>query len=135
MTKTAWILILDDDPQMGRAVARAMSPLGEPRVATSCAGARELLADPSGLVAAVLDLELPDGLGIEVVDELRKKDLHLPILMLSGTHERDVVNQAQERGAEFAYKPFGPENLRSFVDRAARARVTNAIRRWVGVAP
>ena len=56
MTQPAWSLVLDDDPLVARTVARAMSPLGEPRPLANCAAAREALGDRRGLVAAVLDL-------------------------------------------------------------------------------
>ncbi|MCC6526065.1 MAG: response regulator [Polyangiaceae bacterium] len=131
MSDESWILILDDDPAMARCIARELKVLAEPRYAATCGAARAALADRRGLLAVVLDLELGDGRGLDVLAELRQHDAHVPVLMLSGTGDREPVNDAQRLGAEFAYKPFVAANLRAFADRVLQKRLVAAFRRWV----
>ncbi|MBI4917943.1 MAG: response regulator [Acidobacteria bacterium] len=120
MPEGRWLLILEDEPAMARVLARELRHVAEPRVCATCEAAREALGRPGPLVAAVLDLELPDGSGLELLAKLRRTQLDLPILVVSGGADRDAVNEAQRLGAEFAHKPFHADNLRAFAARTLR---------------
>lgn len=61
-------LIVDDDPVVGRAIARRLLREGYTvSLAQSCRSAR---ASGKGFHVAVLDLDLPDGNGADLADEL-----------------------------------------------------------------
>jgi two-component system KDP operon response regulator KdpE len=76
--------------------------------------------------AAIIDLMLPDGSGVELCRHLREWT-SMPILVLSAVGEEDAKVEALEAGADdYVTKPFGPREL--------VARLGAALRR-VGDAP
>jgi putative two-component system response regulator len=64
----------------------------------SVAGAAEA-SDRSTWSLAVVDHNLPDGLGMQVLDALRAKDPTLPILMLTGQGSEEMAIEAFRHGA------------------------------------
>ncbi|HKU94334.1 MAG TPA: response regulator, partial [Vineibacter sp.] len=85
------VLAVDDDPAIRAMIA---DYLGEHhfRVSTVASGremARALAADPVDLV--ILDLQLDDEDGLEIVRDLRARSA-LPIIVLSG-HRRDEIDR------------------------------------------
>jgi two-component system KDP operon response regulator KdpE len=105
------ILIVDDEPQIGRALRIILSAHGyDVRVATSGEEGLDLAATSAPDVV-VLDLMLPGMSGLEVCAELRTWS-QVPILILSARgEERDKV-QALDLGADdYLTKPFGADEL------------------------
>ena len=73
--------------------------------------------------AAILDLVLPDGDGIEVTRELREWS-SMPILVLSAIGEEEQKVRALEAGADdYVTKPFGPRELVARLQAALRRAV------------
>src|SRR5205085_12113149 len=75
--------------------------------------------------ALVLDLVLPDGSGVELVDELREWS-QLPILVLSAVgDEREKVRALDAGADDYVTKPFGTDELlarlRALLRRSADA--------------
>ena len=67
----------------------------------------------------LLDYQMPGINGIEVLKEIRRRDNHLPVIMITayGTIERAV--EAVKAGADdFITKPFDPEHLALVVKKA-----------------
>jgi two-component system KDP operon response regulator KdpE len=63
------------------------------------------------LVAAIVDLLLPDGDGVDVCRRLREWS-DMPILVLSGMSDEDTKIRALEAGADdYVTKPFAPGEL------------------------
>ena len=61
--------------------------------------------------AAIVDLMLPDGSGVELCRRLREWS-SMPILVLSAIGEEEVKVEALEAGADdYVTKPFGPREL------------------------
>jgi DNA-binding response OmpR family regulator len=117
---TATILLVEDDPVLGIFLADNLSADGyEPvRADTLRAGLRALELRRPDL--AVVDLGLPDGSGLELIERVRgadgvasRLDPGLPIIVLSGrAGEVDRV-RGFERGADdFVAKPFAYAELR-----------------------
>jgi two-component system KDP operon response regulator KdpE len=105
------ILVCDDELQILRALKVVLRDAGF--VVEATATAREAL-DAAAVRppdAAILDLMLPDGNGIEVCRELRSWS-DMPILVLSAIGEEDQKVAALEAGADdYVTKPFGPREL------------------------
>jgi diguanylate cyclase (GGDEF)-like protein/PAS domain S-box-containing protein len=53
-----------------------------------------------GVLAVILDLEMPDHHGIAAFEELCSAAPDIPILLLSGTETESIARQALERGAQ-----------------------------------
>ena len=76
----------------------------------------------TNLAGMLVDVNLPDGLGTDLIREIRRRDPVLPILMLTGSDERGWANEAHTLGVEFVFKPIVTESLERFSARAvARA--------------
>jgi two-component system KDP operon response regulator KdpE len=74
--------------------------------------------------AAIIDLVLPDGDGVEVCRRLREWS-QMPIIVLSAIGDEDEKVRALEAGADdYVVKPFGPREL--------VARVQAGLRRSAG---
>ena len=111
------LLIAEDDPALGRFLARGMEQEGhEVTMATDGemaveAASREL---PD---MAVLDLNLPRRDGTEVLEFLRSLNCEAPILILTARQEPETRLRCLEMGADdFMQKPF------SFAELRARCR-------------
>jgi DNA-binding NarL/FixJ family response regulator len=90
------------------------------RAAGNLAAARRLLGSEA-FDGAVVDTELPDGNGLDLVERIRESGAKIPVLVLTAHCERELVNRAQRIGAEFGCKPLVPQNLLAFAERAALA--------------
>jgi two-component system response regulator AtoC len=66
--------------------------------AADVATAQRLLAD-SAWSLAVLDHNLPDGSGLDLLDSIRRSDPDIPILMMTGEGSERVAVDAFRRGA------------------------------------
>jgi DNA-binding NarL/FixJ family response regulator len=61
---------------------------------------------------------LPDGFGLDLLEELRNNNNPIPVLVLTGELNRDVVNRVQALRAEYVCKPASNENLQPFIQHA-----------------
>jgi two-component system, OmpR family, KDP operon response regulator KdpE len=121
----AVVLVCDDEPQILRALKVIMREAGFDPIGVE--SAREAL-DAAAVRhpdAAILDLVLPDGDGVEVCGQLRSWS-EMPILVLSAVGEEEQKVRALEAGADdYVTKPFGPNELvarlRAALRRAAPA--------------
>src|SRR5438105_5955026 len=121
MSKTATILLVDDEVPIQRASAPLLRARGyDVEVAGTGEGALSILESrPPDLI--ILDLGLPDIDGTEVCRRIRLESA-VPIIVLSARGaERDKVDALELGADDYVTKPFGPDEL------VARIRV--ALRR------
>lgn len=109
----ARVLVVDDEQQIGRAIRSALERQGdEVIVAETGLGGVELTATAHPDLI-VLDLNLPDLKGTEVVRRVRPWFTN-PILVLSGASDERSRVAALDAGADdFLTKPFGVAELRA----------------------
>src|SRR5690349_1770102 len=116
MPDTNLVLVIDDEPQIRRAVRDALRDVAA-RVDEAADGA-------AGVAAAsehrpdliVLDLGLPDVPGVEVCRQIRRRSA-VPIIVLSARHsEHEKVDLLNAGADDYVTKPF------SVLELAARAR-------------
>ena len=125
------LLVVEDDPRLGRLLVRM---LGDERhvveLAASGHEALEIAEAGSGIEAMILDIGLPDLPGTEVARRLRARGSRLPILMLTA---RDAVEdrvRGLDAGADdYLVKPFAFQELSARL-RALDRRATNPA--WQG---
>jgi two-component system, OmpR family, KDP operon response regulator KdpE len=105
------VLVCDDEPHVLRAVKVVLRQAG---FDTIMAGSVQEALDQAAVQhpdAAILDLLLPDGDGVEVCRELRTWSA-MPIIVLSAVGEGDQKVRALEQGADdYVVKPFDPHEL------------------------
>ena len=119
------ILVCDDEMQIRRALRVVLKDAGFEVIET--ADAKEALdaASVQPPDAAIIDLLLPDGDGVEVCRSIRSWS-EMPILVLSAVGEEEQKVRALEAGADdYVTKPFGPQRA----DRPAERRPAASRRR------
>jgi two-component system, OmpR family, KDP operon response regulator KdpE len=107
----ARVLVVDDEPQILRGLRIVLREAGFEVVAA--ATAQEAL-DQASLHppdAAIVDLVLPDGDGVQVTEALREWT-QAPVIVLSAVGEEEEKVRALAAGADdYVTKPFGPREL------------------------
>ncbi|OYY72274.1 sigma-54 dependent transcriptional regulator [Sphingomonas sp. 28-63-12] len=115
------ILVVDDELDIRELVAGVLEDEGyETRCAADSDSALEAIAmrRPS---LVLLDVWLKDSRldGLELLDELKRRDPTIPVLVISGHGNLDTAVSAIRRGAaDFIEKPFEAERLLLLVERA-----------------
>jgi DNA-binding response OmpR family regulator len=107
------ILIVDDNPSNLKLLELALTAALKLECQIYQAGTHKAavkLLEAQGVDIALLDVELPDGNGLELARQLRHEAPSTLIIMLSALDERDVIDKACRAGADaYITKPF---NLR-----------------------
>jgi two-component system nitrogen regulation response regulator NtrX len=70
---------------------------------------------------AIIDVKLDkgDNDGIQLLDHVKKKNIDIPVIMISGHANIEMAVNSLKSGAfEFVQKPFDKERLLNFVNRA-----------------
>ena len=114
------ILVCDDEPQILRALKVILREAGfEPVPAETVEEALDAAAvHPPD--AAIVDLVLPDGDGVDVLRGLREWS-QMPVLVLSAVGDEEAKVRALEAGADdYVTKPFGPRELIARLEAALR---------------
>ena len=119
------ILIVDDDRSILKLMTRV---LGDEAYAIDTAATGEeartlaLVHDYDGII---LDLQLGDRHGFEILQELRRSGRRTPVLLYSGRADSESIVRGLDAGADdYVVKPVSNEEL--------RARVRTLIRRGSG---
>ena len=114
------VLVVDDEPQIVRALKVVLREAGFEAVAAETASQALDLAAVHRPDAAIVDLVLPDGDGVEVTRTLREWSA-MPILVLSAVGEEEQKVRALEAGADdYITKPFGARELVARLQAALR---------------
>ncbi len=114
------VLVVDDEPQIVRALKVVLREAGFEAVPAETASQALDLAAVRPPDAAIVDLVLPDGDGVEVTRRLREWS-EMPILVLSAVGEEEQKVRALEAGADdYITKPFGTRELVARLQAALR---------------
>jgi two-component system KDP operon response regulator KdpE len=118
------VLVVDDDPQMLRAITNALGARGY-EVLSAVSGESALrVAAEAELDLVLLDLGLPGIGGHEVIHRLRAWS-ELPVIVISVRESQEEKVAALDAGADdFVTKPFGMKELLARM-RAVRRRSTH----------
>jgi response regulator RpfG family c-di-GMP phosphodiesterase len=113
------ILVLEDEETVQTLVGAMLKIRGyECECATSVQGARDLMARTRYDIALV-DVHLPDGSGLELVEEAEAED---PLLIvMTGSNDIQTAVQAIRNGAiDFITKPFSVGHFLQRIDKAVQ---------------
>ncbi|MBD3399359.1 MAG: response regulator [Candidatus Coatesbacteria bacterium] len=130
MSRAATILVVDDEAALRRGLKKALEADGlEALTAADLAAARAALAERSP-DALLLDLKLPDGSGFELLEELRRNQPELPVIILTAYGDVRSAVKAMRSGAwDFLEKPFELDVVLFTLERALeRSRLRGEVR-------
>lgn len=97
------VLVVEDDPATRQRTCRLVGEVGGAAarcvVAADLASARALALEPGGHTLALVDVQLPDGNGIDFIDWLRRHRPALPAVVVSSWAEDQTILAALRAGA------------------------------------
>ncbi len=123
---TPLVIVVDDDSSLRRALVFLLESVGWKVIAYD--SAEKLLAGLDDLTqpgCLILDIRMPVMSGLELQRALNERDIHLPIIFLTGHADVSVAVQAMKFGAfDFIEKPFKDQTLLDAVSNAIRSDVS-----------
>ncbi len=116
------ILIIEDSSFQRKFLSKTVAEAGHNiLLATNGREGLEKIIDDSPDVV-ICDLLMPEMGGLEVLEELRRRNLTIPILILSADIQNSVRDKALALGViDFLNKPITEKSLIAAVDRALSA--------------
>ncbi|OBZ26403.1 DNA-binding response regulator [Pseudomonas protegens] len=113
------VYVVDDDPGMLDSTVWLLESVG--LKALPFTSGREFLehCDPSLNACVLLDVRMPGMGGLNVQEELRQRDIRLPLIFVSGHADVPIVVRAFKAGAvDFIEKPYNEQLLLDSVQQA-----------------
>lgn len=113
------VYVVDDDPGMLDSTVWLLESVGLKAVPFT--SGREFLehCDPGLDACVLLDVRMPGMGGLNVQEELRQRDIHLPLIFVSGHADVPIVVRAFKAGAvDFIEKPYNEQLLLDSVQQA-----------------
>ncbi|MBV1796655.1 response regulator transcription factor [Siccirubricoccus sp. G192] len=113
------VAVVDDDPGVRDSLRFLLETAGHD-VAVYASGPQFLLrADPSRLACLVLDQQMPDMTGLDLLARLRAQGLATPVLLIVSTPGPAVARRAAELGvAGVIEKPLSQDDLLARIEAA-----------------
>jgi EAL domain-containing protein (putative c-di-GMP-specific phosphodiesterase class I) len=115
------VLLVDDEPEVLRGFARVLKERGH-HVATAAKAAEAITKLSEGRFDVVVsDISMPGMDGIQLLKEVRRRDLTVPVILATGRPAVKSAAEAVESGAfQYLIKPIRNENLCQVVEHAIR---------------
>lgn len=113
------VLIVDDDKLICWSLEQVLNKEGYDVTFVHLANdaLSEIFKEPPDIL--LLDLLLPDLSGVEVLKRLKKRDYHIPVLVISAMATVDSAVQAMKLGAyDYISKPFNMDAVKLAIQKA-----------------
>jgi len=122
MAEQLEVLLLDDEPIVGKRLKPALAKIGcnvevfeQPAVALQ-------RIDEKEFDIVVTDIRMDEIDGIQVLEHVTNKSPRTKVIMITGYAMMALAREAMEKGAfDFIAKPFQPDDLRKVIANAAKA--------------
>jgi FixJ family two-component response regulator len=120
MENSGWTAIIDDDPSVLKALARTLDLRG--LRTQSYESARAFLsALPDELpTCMIVDLQMPGMTGLELLQHLRSRDIHIPAIVVTAAHADPAARKQCESAGVVTIlpKPWPADLLFAAIERA-----------------
>ncbi len=118
--KSSRILIIEDESSLRTALFRMLDRKGYNVItANRIEEAKIVIQGDTPVDLALIDLNLPDGDGLEFMDTLKAVHPQAEVIILTGHGSIETAVKATQKGAfHFVTKPFNIDELMSVVDKA-----------------
>ena len=117
------ILVIDDEQDVVDLLSVYFTASGYEVVGATQGGDGLMLADFHRPDVVLLDIMMPGLGGVEVLQQLRLRWPHLPVIMLTAVADVEIARSTLRRGAfDFIPKPFECEHVERVVAAAITAR-------------
>jgi DNA-binding NtrC family response regulator len=120
MEKQLQIMIVDDEPIVGKRLKQALTKFGiEVEVFEDSAQALNRLKEKNFDIV-VTDVRMDKVDGIQILEYIRENSDNTKIIIITGYATVEVAQEALAKGAfDFIAKPFKPNDLRAVINKAA----------------
>ncbi len=117
---TTHILLVEDDERIRNYIRTTLNSVGYTVLEASTVTMARTLAASYAPALMLLDLGLPDGDGVELIEGMRKWT-QMPVIVVSARdHERDKVAALDAGADDYVTKPFGADELLARIRAALR---------------
>jgi two-component system NtrC family sensor kinase len=116
------VLVVEDNADVGRSAAEALAGLGYSATLVDNAthALDELESDADRFDVVFTDIVMPGMSGIELAQEIRRRQIDLPVVLTSGYSQ--VLSQQGSYGFELLQKPYSAEQLARVLHKIGRRR-------------
>ena len=123
MSEKGTVLVIDDEEVMREILESLLTQEGY-RVKLATSGQEGLeIAGREPVDLAIVDVMLPDRSGIDILDELKKSDPELVVVMITAFASVETAIEAMKRGAlDYVTKPFKNDEVRVVVANGMKQR-------------
>jgi len=140
MTRKRHIVIVDDEPNIGRSLRLILEGAGYRVTVFDSAASFTAARSHAAADLYMLDVRLPDGNGLDLLRSIRQSDEKVPAVMISGHGTVPDAVEATRIGAfDFLEKPLGRDRVllvvKNALDWASLQRENQRFRELVGEAP
>ena len=120
MEKKLQIMVIDDEPIVGKRLKQALTKFGidveayeDPEIAMSRLNAKSF-------DIVVTDIRMDKVDGIQILERVLQHGDHSRVIIITGYATMEVAQEAMAKGAfDFIAKPFKPNDLRAAINKAA----------------
>ncbi len=119
-------LVIDDEQCMQDVIIRIVEHCGHVgEISGNCFHAREKIKDDGPYDLILLDINLPDGCGFELIPEIRSHMPEIVVVTMTGYNDKELEKQARLlKAAYHLVKPFEVKELMAIIDHTAVRKQT-----------
>lgn len=112
------VLLVDDEPDIIEVIQDRLEAYGL-TVITAGTGLEALKKlSVEKFDGVFLDVKMPEMGGIEALEEIRKRDTKIPVIIITSSSSQQAAIEAVAKGAsEYILKPFEWEELKTKIQR------------------
>ncbi len=116
---TATVLVVDDEETARQFVCAALTDAGYEALQAGSLAEAQQAVDTGAPDIILLDIFLPDGSGLMLLDRLARENPSPPVILITAFGEIEIAVEAMKKGAQdFLQKPLDLERLLQAVDRS-----------------
>ncbi|MCK4961473.1 MAG: sigma-54-dependent Fis family transcriptional regulator [Anaerolineales bacterium] len=116
---TATVLIVDDEETARSFISEALKDAGYEAIEAGNLAEAHKVVDAGAADIVLLDVMLPDGSGLTLLDRLSMENPSPPVILITAFGEVDTAVEAMKKGAQdFLQKPLDLDRLLQAVERA-----------------
>jgi DNA-binding NtrC family response regulator len=114
------LMVVDDERALREACKEVAESMGFTTYAAENAQAAYRTMNLHSIDVVLLDMRLPGASGMEVLKEIKRRQMDLAVIMMTAFASVDTAVHAMKQGAyDYVTKPFNLEELRLLLGRAA----------------
>jgi DNA-binding NtrC family response regulator len=122
MSESVSVLVLDDEPIVGKRLRAALEKSGYAVEVFEDSRAALRRLDEKDFDIIVTDVRMEEVDGIQVLEHVLERSARTKVIVITGYATVEVAREALAKGAfDFIAKPFKPDDLRQVIQKAVES--------------